>query len=157
MKKTSDTLKTPKRKVTTFLWFDDQAEQAAKFYVSLFARSKITQITRRNRKAFTVSFEIDGQAFIALNAGPHYKLTPACSMYVSCKDQKEVDRLWSRFSRGGKPMQCGWIEDRFGLTWQIVPDELHELIEDPRGMQAMLGMVKIDLAALRAAVSGARA
>jgi predicted 3-demethylubiquinone-9 3-methyltransferase (glyoxalase superfamily) len=141
------------RRVTPFLWFDDQALPAAKLYVSLFPRSKITAVTRRGRKVFTVAFELAGVSYLALDGGPHYKLNPAFSLYVSCKDQREIDALWKRLARGGKPLRCGWLEDRFGLTWQIIPDELPGLIEDPRGMEAMMGMQKIDLAALRAAVA----
>lgn len=143
------------RSVTTFLWFDTQALPAARHYVATFPRSRITAIDRRGGKVLTVAFELDGQAFIALNGGPHYKLTPAVSMFVPCRDQREIDARWKRLGRGGKPMRCGWIEDRFGLSWQIIPAELPALIRHPAAMQAMLGMVKIDLAALRAAAGAA--
>jgi predicted 3-demethylubiquinone-9 3-methyltransferase (glyoxalase superfamily) len=140
-------------KVTPFLWFEDQAEAAAKFYVSLFPRSRITSIARRGRKAFTVSFELDGTPFVALNGGPHFKLTPAFSLFVSCRDQREIDSLWKKLLRGGgEPSRCGWLVDRFGLSWQVIPEQLPALVSDPRGMAAMLAMEKIDLAALRAAV-----
>jgi predicted 3-demethylubiquinone-9 3-methyltransferase (glyoxalase superfamily) len=141
-------------KVTTFLWFDDQAEPAAQLYCSLVPNSKIIEVTRNDGRAFTVAFELDGQRFVALNGGPHYKLNPAASLFVSCKDQPEIDRYWNVLMDGGTAMQCGWLTDRFGLTWQIIPDELPALIRDPRGRDAMMAMIKIDLAKLRAAVNG---
>jgi predicted 3-demethylubiquinone-9 3-methyltransferase (glyoxalase superfamily) len=143
-------------KVTTFLWFDDQAEAAAELYCSLIPNSKITEVARMNGKAFTVAFELDGQRFMALNGGPTYQLTPATSLFVNCKDQDEIDRYWDALLRdGGEPSQCGWLVDRFGLSWQIIPEELPRLIRDPRGQAAMMTMAKIDLAALRAAVAPA--
>lgn len=135
-------------KVTPFLWFDKNAEKAARFYVTLFPRSKII-----DSSAMTTTFDLAGRRFVALNGGPYYTLTPAFSMFVSCKDQREVDALWKQLlARGGKPSRCGWLVDRFGLSWQIVPDGLQEIIADPRGMAAMLKMVKLDIAKLRAAV-----
>jgi len=139
--------------VSTFLWFDSQAEEAAKLYCSIFASSKITGTVGTG-----VSFELDGQRFIAFNGGPHFKLTAAVSLYVSCNTQSEVDSLWERFlSTGGKETQCGWLTDKFGLSWQIIPRQLIELMSDPdrvkadRVVQAMLKMQKIDIAALQAA------
>jgi predicted 3-demethylubiquinone-9 3-methyltransferase (glyoxalase superfamily) len=141
-------------KVTTFLWFDDHAEAAAELYCSLIPNSKITEVSRMDGKAFTVAFELDGQRFVALNGGPTYELTPAASRFVNCTDQDEIDRYWNALLRdGGKPSRCGWLVDRFGLSWQIIPEELPRLIRDPRGREAMMAMVKIDLAKLRAAVS----
>jgi len=140
------------RRVTPFLWFDANAELAVRHYVRLFPRSRIVSIARRGKAAFTVEFVLDGQRFVALNGGPHYRLNAAFSLYVSCADQREIDRLWQALARGGKPLRCGWLEDRFGLTWQIIPDALPALIRDPRGMAAMMTMQKIDLAALEAAV-----
>jgi predicted 3-demethylubiquinone-9 3-methyltransferase (glyoxalase superfamily) len=141
------------KKVTTFLWFDDQAEEAARFYVSLFKGAKLSG----GRGGPAATFTIDGQDFIAFNGGPHYKLTPACSLSVTCKTQREIDRLWSKLSKGGTPSRCGWVTDRFGLTWQIVPSALGGLLwgKDRRksaaAMQAMLEMTKLDLARLKRA------
>ena len=116
------------KKVTPFLWFKDQAEQAARFYVSLFKNSRVISVTRNavgvtgpKGKVMAVRFRLDGQEFMAFNGGPMFKFTWAYSMFVTCKDQREVDRLWGKLVRGGKPSQCGWLEDRFGLPWQIVP------------------------------------
>lgn len=150
------------KKVTPFLWFTDQAEPAAKLYVSLLPRSKITRVQRhqgaKKGPAFSVSFTLAGQDFIALNGGPHYSLTPAFSMYVDCADQKEVDRLWKKLlANGGKESRCGWLTDRFGLSWQIIPQALPKLLasKNPKKaaavMQAMMGMVKLDVAGLQRA------
>jgi len=135
-------------KVTPFLWFDSKAEEAARFYVSLFANSKITSAS-----PMSVTFELDGRAFFALNGGPSYQLSPAFSMYVSCKDQAEIDYFWDALlSDGGEASRCGWLVDRFGLSWQVIPEELPQIISDPRGLQAMLKMTKLDLAALRGSI-----
>ncbi|HTZ77881.1 MAG TPA: VOC family protein [Stellaceae bacterium] len=155
------------QKITTFLWFDDKAEEAATFYTSIFARSRITNVARYSAGAprpegsvMTVSFELDGQEFIALNGGPHYHFTPAISLFVNCETQAEVDAYWEKLGAGGKPIQCGWIEDRYGLCWQIVPRQLLEMLQDSdraranRTMQAMLEMVKLDLVELRRAYDG---
>ena len=151
------------QKITPFLWFDGQAEEAAKFYCSLFPRSRITRVERygeagpgRKGSVMTVSFRLAGEEFTALNGGPEYKFTPAVSFSVSCKTQREIDRLWDKLLRGGQAQQCGWITDRFGLTWQIVPENIAELISTPAAMQAMFGMVKLDIAALKAARAGTR-
>ena len=143
-------------KITTFLWFEKQAEEAARLYCEIFPISKITDSSPQS-----TSFEIDGQRFIAFNGGPHYQLTPAISLFVSCNTQDEVDALWSRFiGAGGKESKCGWLVDRFGLSWQIIPRQLLELMSDPdpakakRVVQAMLGMEKIDIAALQRAHAG---
>src|SRR5689334_5020500 len=121
------------QKITPFLWFDSQAEVAAKYYVSIFKKgSKIESVTHypgakgKKGAVMTVTFRLAGQRFIALNAGPHYKLTPAFSLYVSCKNQKEVDALWKRLTQGGMESRCGWLVDKFGLSWQIIPDRLGE-------------------------------
>ena len=141
-------------KVRTFLWFDDQALEAATYYCSIFERAKLGDIARVGDKAMTVSFEIEGQHFVALNGGPTYKLTPAISLFVSCKDQREIDTYWAKLiADGGKPSRCGWLVDRFGLSWQIIPDELPALIRNPRGMEAMMGMEKIDIMKLRSAAT----
>ena len=143
-------------KVSTFLWFDANADEAAKLYCSIFPISKITGSTK-----MSTSFEIEGQRFVAFNGGPHYKLTAAISLYVSCNTQAEVDALWNRFlAEGGTETKCGWLVDRFGLSWQIIPNQLIELMSDPdpvkanRVVQAMLAMQKIDIAALQRAYAG---
>jgi predicted 3-demethylubiquinone-9 3-methyltransferase (glyoxalase superfamily) len=143
--------------VSTFLWFESKAEEAARFYCSIFANSKITGSVGNNG----VSFELGGQRFIAFNGGPHYKLTAAVSVYVPCETQAEVDALWDRFmSAGGKETQCGWLVDKYGLSWQIIPNQLIELMSDPdpakagRVVQAMLKMQKLDIAELQRAYAG---
>jgi len=140
-------------KISTFLWFDSGAEAAAQLYCSIFPISKITQTSK-----MSTNFEIEGQRFIAFNGGPHYQLTPAISLFVSCDTQPEIDALWTRFlEAGGTESRCGWLTDRFGLSWQIIPRRLLELMSDPdqaradRVVQAMLGMQKIDIAALERA------
>jgi predicted 3-demethylubiquinone-9 3-methyltransferase (glyoxalase superfamily) len=154
------------QKITPFLWFDTQAEEAAKFYASIFPNSKILKTARYGEagpgpkgSAMTVEFELDGQRMIALNGGPVFKFTEAISLVVDCKDQKEVDHYWNKLLRGGKESQCGWLKDRYGLSWQIVPTVLGELLSAPdaktakRVMEAMLKMKKIDIAALKAAAA----
>jgi predicted 3-demethylubiquinone-9 3-methyltransferase (glyoxalase superfamily) len=143
-------------KVTTFLWFQANAEEAAKLYCSIFPISKITESSKTS-----TSFEIDGQRFVAFNGGPHYQLTPAVSLFVSCNTQAEVDALWDRFlSAGATQTQCGWLVDKYGLSWQIIPRQLLELMNDAdpakanRVVQAMLTMQKIDIAALERAHRG---
>lgn len=140
-------------KISTFLWFASNANEAAQLYCSIFPISKITSVSQ-----MSTSFEIEGQRFIAFNGGPHYQLTPAISLFVTCHTQGEVDALWDRFlEAGGRESRCGWLVDRFGLSWQIMPTRLHELMADPdparaaRVVQAMLGMQKIDIAALERA------
>ncbi len=147
------------QKITPFLWFDDQAEEAAKFYVSIFKNAQITHVTPGpNNKAMWVSFEIEGLTFYALNGGPQYKFTEAISLFVDCGDQSEVDELWGKLiSDGGEESQCGWLKDKYGLSWQIIPKALSQLLGDPdpakagRVMQAMLQMKKIDIAGLQKA------
>ncbi len=155
-------------KITPFLWFDDQAEEAANFYVSLFKDSWIMSVSRYPAggpgpvgTAMTVSFTLDGVEYQALNGGPVYHFTEAFSLFVSASTQEEIDHLWHKLTiEGGEPGQCGWLKDRYGLSWQIVPPVLGELLGDPdpdrsgRVMQAMLGMGKIDIAALQAAHDG---
>jgi len=153
-----------KQKITTFLWFDDNAEEAMKHYVSIFKNSKILSVTRNGKAgpgpAGTVlvgSFQIEGQEFTALNGGPQFKFTEAISLVVKCDSQKEVDDFWTKLSAGGAPGQCGWLKDKFGLSWQIVPRVLIELLQDKdpvksqRVMQAMMQMTKIDIAGLERA------
>ena len=154
-------------KITPFLWFDNQAEEAANFYVSVFKNSKIVRITRYGEagpgpkgSAMTVAFQLDGQDFIALNGGPHFKFTEAISFSVDCKTQQEVDAYWEKLSQGGQEVQCGWLKDKYGLSWQINPSALGEMLSDPdpqkskRVMQAMLKMKKIDIEGLKRAYAG---
>jgi len=149
---------------TPFLWFDKEAEQAAKFYVSVFKNSKILDVARntpstpgKTGSVLTIKFRLDGQVFTALNGGPQFKFNNAVSFVIPCKTQKEVDYYWSKLSKGGKEIQCGWLTDKYGLAWQIVPDVLLEFItgkdkaKAERVMSAMMKMVKLDIAKLRAA------
>jgi predicted 3-demethylubiquinone-9 3-methyltransferase (glyoxalase superfamily) len=150
-------------KITPFLWFDGKAEEAAQHYAAIFPDSKVLSVGRGpDGKAFSVTFELAGQRFLALNGGPQYKFTPAISLFVSCRDQAEVDRYWDAFlAAGGTPTACGWLDDQFGLSWQIIPKALTELMSDPDPkkagavMQAMMKMKKIDVAALYAAHASA--
>ncbi|MBB6346981.1 VOC family protein [Nonomuraea muscovyensis] len=152
------------QKITTYLWFDDQAEEAAEFYTSLFADSRIVSVQRYGDagpgpagQAMMVTFELAGQRFLALNGGPQFTFTEAISLYVDCETQEEVDALWTRLTEGGEETRCGWLKDRWGLSWQIIPRALPELLSDPdpvkaqQVMKAMLGMQKIDISALEAA------
>lgn len=146
-----------KNDVSTFLWFESNANDAAELYCSIFPGAKITQASK-----MSTSFLIDDQRFIAFNGGPHYKLTPAVSVFISCNTQDEVDTLWDRFlSTGGEESRCGWLTDKFGLSWQIIPRQLFELMNDPdpaksgRVVQAMMKMRKIDIAGLQRAYDGA--
>jgi predicted 3-demethylubiquinone-9 3-methyltransferase (glyoxalase superfamily) len=147
--------------ITPFLWFDTEGEEAAKFYTSVFPKSKIVDVTRYGSAGprpegmvMTVSFELDGQKFVALNGGPEFTFNEAISFEVSCKDQEEVDAYWSKLSEGGEEGPCGWLKDKYGVSWQIVPIVLAELLTDPdreksqRVMQAMLSMKKIEIDAL---------
>ncbi|HEY7118024.1 MAG TPA: VOC family protein [Tepidisphaeraceae bacterium] len=156
------------KRITPFLWFNDNAEEAANFYTSIFKNSKIKSITRYGAagpgpegSVMTVQFELDGQDFIALNGGPMFKFNEAISFSVDCQTQEEVDELWGRLSAGGTPSHCGWLKDKFGVSWQVVPRILPELLtdEDPakskRVMQAMLQMNKIDIQRLKNAAAGA--
>lgn len=151
-----------RNRITPFLWFDHQAEEAAKFYVSLFADSRITDVQRKpDGSAFAVSFVLNGLTIQALNGGPHFTLSPAFSLYVDCDGQREVDALWDKFiADGAKPSQCGWLTDRYGLSWQIIPKQLIEWMRDPdaakssRVVEAMMPMQKLDVEALRRAHEG---
>ena len=156
------------QKITPFLWFDGNAEEAVNFYTSLFKNSKVVSITRygdnfpnMKGKVLTAVFEIAGQQFMAIDGGPEFKFTEAISLYVNCEDQAEVDRLWGKLTAdGGEESQCGWLKDKYGLSWQIIPTALPELLtdEDPekagRVMQAMLKMHKIEIADLKKAYEG---
>jgi len=150
------------QKITPFLWFKDNAEEAAKFYVSVFPQSRIVTTTRYSEvgpgpagSVMTVEFELNGERFVALNGGPQFKFTEAISFVVNCETQEEVDRMWDKLLQGGgRPDQCGWLKDKFGLSWQVVPTILPQLLHDKdpeksrRVMEAMLKMVKIDINAL---------
>lgn len=153
--------------ITPNLWFDTEAEEAAEFYISVFKNSRIVNVTRYPEGApreagmvMTVEFELDGNRFVAINGGDQFKFDEAVSFEIECETQEEVDYFWERLTDGGKEVQCGWLEDRFGLSWQVVPRGMNELFTDPdparveRAMKAMLGMVKLDAAALRAAADG---
>jgi predicted 3-demethylubiquinone-9 3-methyltransferase (glyoxalase superfamily) len=155
-------------KITPFLWFDNEAEEAAKFYVSVFKNSKLGKVSRYGKEGFevhgrpagtvmTAEFELEGQKLVALNGGPHFKFNEAVSFQISCDSQEEVDYFWSKLCEGGEESQCGWLKDKFGLSWQVIPKVLPELLMNEnsekarRAMRAMLQMRKIDIAALNAA------
>ena len=155
------------QKITPFLWFDRQAEEAANYYVSIFKNSKITAISRYGDagpgpkgSVMVVSFELDGQQFCALNGGPVFSFTPAISFFVNCETQAEVDDLWEKLSAGGRKDRCGWLTDKYGVSWQIIPQVLMKLIDDPdpaksqRVVKAMLQMDKIDIQRLQQAAEG---
>ncbi len=154
----------------TCLWFDTQAEEAAKFYVSIFPGSKVTATSRypdgppdpkRAGTVLTVTFTLDGREFMALNGGPQYAFTPAVSIVVHCETQEDVDRVWAKLAEGGQEVQCGWVTDRYGLSWQVVPREFERMLASPdkaavqRAIAAMLPMKKLDLPALRKAFENA--
>jgi predicted 3-demethylubiquinone-9 3-methyltransferase (glyoxalase superfamily) len=152
------------QKITPFLWFDGKAEEAARFYISLFKNSKVGTVTRYGEagpgpkgSVMSVTFQLEGQEFFALNGGPQFKFTPAISFFVTCETQQEVDALWEKLSEGGRKDRCGWLQDRYGLSWQIVPSLLGKLLQDKdpekakRVMQAMLQMDKLDIARLQQA------
>jgi len=156
------------QKITPFLWFNDNAEEAVNYYASIFRRARIGHITRYDEAAaeasgqpagavMTVSFEIEGQEFVALNGGPHHTFSPAVSFVVNCETQDEIDELWEKLSAGGEAMQCGWLKDKFGVSWQVVPADLGELLwpsepgKSERAMKALMQMRKIDIETLRRA------
>jgi predicted 3-demethylubiquinone-9 3-methyltransferase (glyoxalase superfamily) len=156
------------QKITPFLWFDDKAEEAANFYVSLFKDSRIGDVARYDEagskaagrpkgSVMIIEFELEGQKFVALNGGPHFKFTEAVSFVVNCETQEEVDKFWEKLSEGGEESQCGWLKDKYGLSWQIVPRVLTEMLKDKdpakskRVMEAMLQMKKIDIPTLQRA------
>lgn len=148
------------QKITPFLWFDDKAEEAMNFYTSIFKNSRVTNVSRHEGKVMSATFQLDGQEFIALNGGPLFKFTEAVSFFVKCGTQEEVDMFWDKLCAGGQTQQCGWLKDKYGLSWQIVPTALGEMLQDKDGakagrvMQAMLKMVKIDIKSLRDAYEG---
>jgi predicted 3-demethylubiquinone-9 3-methyltransferase (glyoxalase superfamily) len=155
-------------RITPNLWFDTQSEEAARFYTSVFPNSKITNVThytdagpREAGMVLTVEFELDGQTFTAINGGPEFTFDEAISLLVHCKDQAEVDYYWAQLGEGGEEGPCGWLKDRYGLSWQVFPEEAGSILGDPdparasRAMTALLGMKKLDVAALRAAADAA--
>jgi predicted 3-demethylubiquinone-9 3-methyltransferase (glyoxalase superfamily) len=155
------------KKITPFLWFEDKAEEAANFYTSIFKNSKILNIARYGEAGpgpkgtvMTVTFQLEGQEFMGLNGGPHYTFSPAISFFVNCETQAEVDELWEKLSAGGREDRCAWLQDKFGVSWQIVPKALLELIQDKdpvksqRVFKAMLQMIKIDIEGLKRAYRG---
>lgn len=150
------------QKITTYLWFDNQAEEAVNFYVSLFNNSKIISLVRHREgghgpagQAFFITFQLDGQQFYAINGGPMFKFTEAISLYVNCETQQEIDELWEKLSAGGEKSRCGWLKDKYGLSWQIIPAALGQMIQDEnaervgRVMNALLQMDKLDIATLK--------
>jgi len=152
------------QKITPFLWFDHQAEEAMNFYVSIFKNSKVGRVTRYGEAApgprgtvMSATFQLDGQDFFALNGGPHFTFSPAVSFFVNCETQQEVDELWEKLSAGGKKERCGWLKDKYGLSWQIIPSALGKMLGDQdaekakKVMQAMLQMDKIDIKGLQQA------
>ncbi len=155
------------QKITPFLWFDNKAEEAMNFYVSIFKNSKVVGVSRYGDagpgpkgSVMTATFELEGQRFIALNGGPTFTFTPAISFFVNCETQAEVDDLWAKLSAGGREDRCGWLQDKYGLSWQIIPATLMELMQDKdpekskRVMQAMLQMSKINIEELKRAYAG---
>jgi len=139
--------------ITPFLWFDTQAEEAAKFYCSVFGNSRITRKTPGpGGRPMTVGFELDGQEFVALNGGPQFRFNEATSFVIHCRDQDEIDHYWSKLTGdGGEESMCGWLKDKYGLSWQVVPKGLGEMLSSPAAVQAMMKMRKFDIAALKAA------
>lgn len=155
------------QKITPFLWFNDQAEEAMNFYISIFKNSKVINVSRcgdagpgPKGSVLTATFELNGQKFIALNGGPQFNFSEAISFLINCKTQKEIDDLWEKLSAGGTKSRCGWLKDKFGLSWQVIPTALAEMLQDKdparskRVMQAMLQMDKIDIAQLKQAYEG---
>jgi len=155
------------QKITPFLWFDNQAEEAMNFYVSIFKNSKVGKVSRYGEAGpgpkgtvMSATFQLEGQEFMALNGGPVFRFTEAISFFVDCETQEEVDELWGKLSAGGQPSKCGWLKDKFGLSWQIIPSALMEMLQDKdsqkskRVMKAMLQMSKIDIAGLKRAYEG---
>jgi len=158
------------QKITPFLWFDHNAEEAVNFYTAIFRNSKIVNVSRYGETGpgpvgavMSLTFQLEGQDFIALNGGPHFTFSPAISLFVNCASQEEVDALWEKLSAGGEAIQCGWLRDPFGVSWQIIPTALGEMLNDPdpekaqRVMRAMLRMKKIEIAGLKQAYDHAEA
>lgn len=150
------------QQITPFLWFNGNVPAAMKFYCSIFKNSKIISVSGKGKNVMSATLTLNGQKLILFNGGPHYQLTPAFSLFVCCTTQKEIDYFWRRLTKGGEVSRCGWLKDRFGLSWQIIPDVLSELLGDRdekksgRAMQAMLQMRKLDIKALKQAHAGAK-
>jgi len=150
-------------KITPFLWFDNQAEEAMNFYISIFKNGKVLSVHRIDEKVMSVTFELEGQKIMGLNAGPQFNFTEAISLFVDCETQEEVDELWEKLSEGGAKGRCGWLKDKYGLSWQIIPTALGKLMSDPHPekskavVQAMLKMNKIVIEDLRRAYKGTNA
>ena len=149
-------------RITPFLWFDDNAEEAVDFYLGIFPNSRKLKMVRSPvrtsvavGKVLVIDFELDGQRFTAMNGGPAFTFNKAISFSIVCADQREIDHYWAKLTDGGKEVQCGWLEDRFGLSWQVVPAHIGELIKTPKGMEAMMKMVKFDIAELERAAADA--
>jgi predicted 3-demethylubiquinone-9 3-methyltransferase (glyoxalase superfamily) len=148
------------QKIITYLWFDNNAEEAMNFYTSIFKNSKIESVNRNGEAVMSGTFQLDGQQFIALNGGPHFKFNEAVSLYVNCETQQEVDELWGKLTDGGAEGRCGWLKDKFGLSWQVIPTALAEMLHDKdaakseRVMKAMFQMNKIDVEVLKQAYAG---
>jgi predicted 3-demethylubiquinone-9 3-methyltransferase (glyoxalase superfamily) len=148
------------QKIITYLWFDNNAEEAMNFYTSIFKNSKIETVIRNGEAVMSGTFQLDGQQFIALNGGPHFKFNEAVSLYVNCETQQEVDELWGKLTDGGAEGRCGWLKDKFGLSWQIIPTALGQMLHDKdaakseRVMKSMLQMNKIDVEVLKQAYAG---
>ncbi|ADV82733.1 VOC family protein [Terriglobus saanensis] len=139
-------------RITPFLWFDNNAEEAVEFYLSVFKNSRQLTVLRNSEggpapagTVLTIAFELDGQPFTALNGGPHFKFTEAVSFVVRCDSQQEIDEYWAKLSAGGSEVQCGWLKDKFGLSWQIVPANLSDLVKNPKAMQALMKMTKLNI------------
>jgi predicted 3-demethylubiquinone-9 3-methyltransferase (glyoxalase superfamily) len=158
------------QRITPNLWFDTEAEEAADFYTSIFKNSRVVSVSyypegapREAGMVMTVEFELDGQRFVGINGGPEFTFDEAVSLQINCEDQDEVDYYWEKLTDGGEESQCGWLKDRFGLSWQVVPSGMDEVFSDPdrekakRAVQAMLGMSKLDIAELRRAAEGVEA
>ncbi len=139
-------------RITPFLWFDSNAEEAVNFYLSIFDNSRrLDELRKPDGGVLTIAFELDGQKFTALNGGPAFKFSEAISLTVRCDSQQEIDNYWAKLSAGGGEVQCGWIKDKFGLSWQIVPAKLPDLVKHPKAMEAMMGMKKLNIAELERA------
>lgn len=154
------------QRITPFLWFDTEAEEAANYYVSIFPNSRIVGTTRYSREVsavsgrpegsvMTVAFELDGQSITALNGGPTFKFNEAVSLVVHCHDQAEIDRFWEKLSAGGDPraQACGWLKDKYGLSWQVIPENIEELVQNPGSVAALMHMTRLDIAAMKAAAT----
>ncbi|PJZ52111.1 VOC family protein [Leptospira adleri] len=148
------------KKITPFLWFNDNLGEAIDFYISIFPNSKVEHISKNGEKVVSATFHLEGQNFMALDGGPHFTFSPAVSFFVNCETQEEIDEYWEKLSKGGEPQRCGWLKDKFGLSWQIIPSVLGKFLQNEdrekanRAMQAMLGMNKLDIKTLQNAFDG---